>query len=46
MEQQRTERKLAQEEQQKQREYDSQRRSRLRSGFGGRGRTVVTRGRA
>ena len=46
MEQQRTERKQAQEEEQKQREYDSQRRSRLRSGFGGRGRTVVTRGRA
>jgi len=46
MEQQRTERKQAQEEEQKQREYDSQRRRRLRSGFGGRGRTVVTRGRA
>ena len=45
MEQQRTERKQAQEEEQKQREYDSQRRRRLRSG-GGRGRTVVTRGRA
>lgn len=32
--------------QNKSREYETQRKRKLRSGFGGRGRTVVTRGRA
>jgi len=45
LEQQRKERVAEQETEQKQREYETQRKRRLRSG-GGRGRTVVTRGRA
>jgi len=46
LEQQRKERVAEQETEQKQREYETQRKRKLRSGFGGRGRTVVTRGRA
>jgi len=46
LEQQRKEGVAEREEEQKQREYETQRKRKLRSGFGGRGRTVVTRGRA
>jgi len=46
LEQQRKEGVAERETEQKQREYETQRKRKLRSGFGGRGRTVVTRGRA
>ncbi len=46
LEQERKDRLAERETEQKQREYETQRKRKLRSGFGGRGRTVVTRGRA
>ena len=46
LEQERKDRVAERETEQKQREYETQRKRKLRSGFGGRGRTVVTRGRA